>query len=1025
MQRVRQDMEKGDSAWWTMQRGASPVVGTAIHDGHALPPGFAAGMAIARRGAACARRIPTRSSSSATCPTASSCISRASPSISTGIATAAIYLKPEQSWGVQVFSQPPSADLVRQAMRIHDRLLRDLRTFLRQLEEQFGRFVRPRRPQLQPPPRRTGRPAGQRRSDAAGQHRHLLDGPAALGACGRSVHRAAARVRVPRPSRWTCARTSPSRGAASRPASFTTSFPRTGCAIAVEFKKFFMDEWTGEADPEALDAIRAMIRSTLPLLEEILERSALTGTATARPKPRTPDGSGEILDCLEQGASVRRDLPGGGRVHIDRPLPFLCLHATGDGDQLAALDVATANASYLVAPDLAAAAPLLDALGRAMLRKFGAFMVIEVAELDEDRLLSPDSPFLPAFETIVTLQDRPAVRVRRRRLCRGDGEGAGEVPLSPGRAQGRRGGGAPGRPSSIPGSPGSRSPSPRSTGSRRPDGSIPTSGAGWWRRSSTPCSAPARRFSPGRGRGRRPRHRALGRRVFVEAVERVDRRIDQIARSFDFLLAITPINAEAARQEFRSSRFAAAPRLLYRPLTVEVDVEKRRLFSIPFDNLEDPLLYDLYRQKQQELDLMLTMIAARETVQFREASRVLYGSVEPALLDAAKRILAARPRAAAGRRPGRLPPRAPRGAPDDPGVPRRRDALSRAGLAAQRPAGGADGVRAAAADLAEHRHAARPGRGAAEPRGRRPPLHLLRRGRAGAAAVPLRPRRLRRPPGGAGGLRRVPRRRHDRGAAAPRRRARRRLRGDARRGGVSRDVPNPAARARALRGAGVRRHPARPSLRRAGEGRDLPARPAGRAGARPARRVARSLLDGQGVGGPPAGDRGSAGARPAQAAAGSPGLPVAAGSRGAPRGGPRAAFRRSIWSWHRSHHAHRLLRELDRGGASALHHDRARARRPHPRARHLLSDPRRLRAPPRRQPAGPRPDAAGNGLQEGRDPLPGAAGRRGRDRDHRRPRDRRADAAERSLARTPPSGPGRRAPARCSAGWRSPAASWC
>ena len=78
------------------------------------------------------------------------------------------------------------------------------------------------------------------------------------------------------------------------------------------------------------------------------------------------------------------------------------------------------------------------ALGRAMLRKFGAFMVIEVAELDEDRLLSPDSPFLPAFETILTLQDRPAVRCRRRRLCRGHGEGAGEVPLSAGRAQDRR-----------------------------------------------------------------------------------------------------------------------------------------------------------------------------------------------------------------------------------------------------------------------------------------------------------------------------------------------------------------------------------------------------------------------------------------------------------------------------------------------------------------------------------------------------------------------------------------------------------
>ena len=280
-----------------------------------------------------------------------------------------------------------------------------------------------------------------------------------------------------------------------------------------------------------------------------------------------------------------------------------------------------------------------------------------------------------------------------------------------------------------------------------------------------------------------PTHQALGRRVFVEAVERVDRRIDQIARSFDFLLAITPINADAARQEFRSSRFAAAPRLLYRPLTVEVDVEKRRLFSIPFGNLEDPLLYDLYRQKQQELDLMLTMIAARETAQFRETSRVLYGSVEPALLDAAKRVLAIAPthqptgdpvgchhvrreahrmirayRAAGMRFPARVSLRSD--------VP--------AGLMVSGPA---------AADLAEHRHAARSGRRAAEPRGRRPPLHLFRRGRAGSAAVPLGTGRLRRSPGRAGGLRRIPRRRHDRGAAAPGRRARRRLRGDARRGG--------------------------------------------------------------------------------------------------------------------------------------------------------------------------------------------------------------------------------------------------
>jgi hypothetical protein len=48
-------------------------------------------------------------------------------------------------------------------------------------------------------------------------------------------------------------------------------FPDSGCAIAIEFKKFFMDEWTGKPDREALVAMRGMIRATLPMLEEIIE----------------------------------------------------------------------------------------------------------------------------------------------------------------------------------------------------------------------------------------------------------------------------------------------------------------------------------------------------------------------------------------------------------------------------------------------------------------------------------------------------------------------------------------------------------------------------------------------------------------------------------------------------------------------------------------------------------------------------------------------------------------------------------
>ena len=41
-------------------------------------------------------------------------------------------------------------------------------------------------------------------------------------------------------------------------------FGSAGCAIAVEFKKFFMDEWTGKPDEPQIDAIRAALLASIP-----------------------------------------------------------------------------------------------------------------------------------------------------------------------------------------------------------------------------------------------------------------------------------------------------------------------------------------------------------------------------------------------------------------------------------------------------------------------------------------------------------------------------------------------------------------------------------------------------------------------------------------------------------------------------------------------------------------------------------------------------------------------------------------
>ena len=48
-------------------------------------------------------------------------------------------------------------------------------------------------------------------------------------------------------------------------------YPGRGCAIALEFKKFYMDEWTGEPDPAELAAMRQFITFTAQKAREIIQ----------------------------------------------------------------------------------------------------------------------------------------------------------------------------------------------------------------------------------------------------------------------------------------------------------------------------------------------------------------------------------------------------------------------------------------------------------------------------------------------------------------------------------------------------------------------------------------------------------------------------------------------------------------------------------------------------------------------------------------------------------------------------------
>jgi uncharacterized protein (TIGR02421 family) len=134
-------------------------------------------------------------------------------------------------------------------------------------------------------------------------------------------------------------------------------------------------------------------------------------------------------------------------------------------------------------------------------------------------------------------------------------------------------------------------------------------------------------------------YRALGRRTLGEAVWEADRELAAIDASFDLLLLVSPVNAEAEWERFRDSGYQRAPDLRYRLLPIDPDLVKRRLYAVRLEEVEDPAAWRLLRDKREELDKQITLLADRNSPGFLQGSIRLFGHMRAPLLERAREIL--------------------------------------------------------------------------------------------------------------------------------------------------------------------------------------------------------------------------------------------------------------------------------------------------------------------------------------------------------------------------------------------------
>lgn len=258
-------------AWSVTRAGSGPLVAVALHHGHDLRPEVAAALTV---DAATRRREEDPFTGEFTRVGQTRIVvhrSRFEVDLNRP-PEGAVYRTPDEAWGLDLWAAPPPQSLVAASLALHEAFYAALERELEDIARRHGRFVvydihaynhRRAGPQAPPSPRVESPDLnlGTGNLDRA-RWGGVVDAflEAAGGAAPGLDVRENVRFRGGWLPRWVQSR-----------------FGDVGCALAIELKKTFMDEWTGRPDPDRIAELGdVLVATAVPVM------GALMGTAAAR-----------------------------------------------------------------------------------------------------------------------------------------------------------------------------------------------------------------------------------------------------------------------------------------------------------------------------------------------------------------------------------------------------------------------------------------------------------------------------------------------------------------------------------------------------------------------------------------------------------------------------------------------------------------------------------------------------------------------------------------------------------------------
>ena len=252
---------------WRQMTGNGPLVAAAVHAGHAMRDSLRQHLAI-DPAARLREEDPFTDKWTDITPTRIIALRSRFEVDLNRPREKAVYRRPEDAWGLNVWKGELSAAAIAESLAEYDAFYEAMYDLLKCVERQYGRFVvfdlhsynhrrggpeAPLADEAENPQVNVGTGSMDRQRWAPVVDRFLAELGAYNFPGGRLDVRENIKFRGGQFSRWV-----------------HETFPRTGCALAIEFKKFFMDEWTGKADRNLVQAIGDALRGTTQgILEQL------------------------------------------------------------------------------------------------------------------------------------------------------------------------------------------------------------------------------------------------------------------------------------------------------------------------------------------------------------------------------------------------------------------------------------------------------------------------------------------------------------------------------------------------------------------------------------------------------------------------------------------------------------------------------------------------------------------------------------------------------------------------------------